>query len=238
MVAFSRLNSRARVLLFAAIGVMTIRRNKQLYKRKQVRRFWRRGIFSERELHSEYFHLYQTLRDDDREFHFNYIRMSKERFDHLLSLIREKITKKDTPMRKPISAEERLIITLRYLSAGMSQQTLSYNFRVGRTTISNILREVCQAIYEVLAPIYMKAPIRKEEWRSIVQDFQEIWDMPHTLGAIDGKHIRMDCPKTTGTTSLCYHGNILTSLEKYKHLVLRPKTFRFQKNFNRLRYPR
>ena len=151
-----------------SIGVMTIRRNKQLYKKKQVRRLWRRGIFSERELHSEYFHFYQTLRDDDREFHVNYIRMSKERFDHLLSLIREKIAKKDTSMRKPISAEERLIITLRYLSAGMSQQTLSYNFRVGRTTISNILREVCQAIYEVLAPIYMKAPIRKEEWRSIV----------------------------------------------------------------------
>ena len=35
MVAFSRLNSRARVLLFAAIGVMTIRRNKQLYKKNK-----------------------------------------------------------------------------------------------------------------------------------------------------------------------------------------------------------
>ena len=127
--------------------------------------------------------------------------MSKERFDHLLSLIREKITKKDTSMCKPISAEERLIIMLRYLSAEMSQQTLSYNFRVGCTTISNILREVSQAIFPMLTTI---------------------------------------CPnvRTTGTTSLCYHGNILTSLEKYKHLVLRPKTFRFQKNFNRLRYPR
>ena len=62
--------------------------------------------------------------------------MSKERFDHLLSIIRDEITKKDTPMRKAISAEERLIITLRFLSAGMSQQTLRYNFRVGRTTVS------------------------------------------------------------------------------------------------------
>ena len=34
MVAFSRLNSRARVMFFTAISVMTIRRNKQLYKKK------------------------------------------------------------------------------------------------------------------------------------------------------------------------------------------------------------
>ena len=142
------LNSRTRILLYVAIAVVSIRRRKQVFKKKQIRRLWR-GIFSERELHSEYFHLYQTLRVNDREFHYQYIRMSKEWFDHLLSLIREEITKKDTSMRKPISAEERLVITLRYLSAGMSQQTLSYNFRVGRTTISNILR--------VLAPVYMKA---------------------------------------------------------------------------------
>ena len=75
--------------------------------------------------------------------------MSKECFDHLLSLVRGTITKKETNMRRSISAEERLIIILRYLDAGMSQQTLSYNFRVGRTTISNILREVCQAIHDV-----------------------------------------------------------------------------------------
>ena len=96
-------------------------------------------------------------------------------------------------MRKSISAEERL------RSAGMSQQTLSYNFRVGRTTISNILREVCQAIHDVLSPIYLEPPSKEEEWRSIVKGFEEMWDLPHTLGAIDGKHIRMDCPKNTGT---------------------------------------
>ena len=59
-------------------------------------------------MHSEYFHLYQTLKDDDPEFHFKYIRISRERFEHLLSIVRDEITKKDTPMGKAISAEERL----------------------------------------------------------------------------------------------------------------------------------
>ena len=54
MVAFSMLNSRAQILIGAAIVVMNQRRKKQIYKKKQLRRFWRRGIFKERELYSEY----------------------------------------------------------------------------------------------------------------------------------------------------------------------------------------
>ena len=131
----------ARIILYAAIGVIISNRQKQLVKKKQVKRFWRRGIFRDRKLYSEYYTLYQTLRDNDREFHYRYLRMSKERFDHLLSLISDKITKKNTQMREAITAEERLVITLRYLAVGMSQQTLCYNFRAGRTTASNIVSE-------------------------------------------------------------------------------------------------
>ena len=68
--------------------------------------------------------------------HYWYLRMSKERFDQLLSLVREKMTKKDTKMRETISAEERLGITLRYLWQGTSQQTLCFSCRVGRQTVS------------------------------------------------------------------------------------------------------
>ena len=52
-------------------------------------------------------------------------------------------------------------------------------------------------IYRVLALVYMKAPCTEEEWRCIANDFKELWDMSHTIGAIDGKHIRIDFPKNT-----------------------------------------
>ena len=118
-------------------------------KKKQVRRFWRRENFKDHEKHREYYHLYRELRKTDREFHYRYLRMSKERFDHLLELVRDKITKKDTYYtRKAIISEERLVITLRYLASGMSQQDLCWNFRVGRTTASNILRfSRCRSLY-------------------------------------------------------------------------------------------
>ena len=103
---------------------MIANRQKQLVKKKQVKRFWRRGMFKDRKLHSEYYNLYQSLRDSNRKFHYRYLRMSKERVDHLLGLLRDKINKEDTNMREAGTAEERLVITLRYLSAGMSQQDL------------------------------------------------------------------------------------------------------------------
>ena len=54
------------------------------------------------------------------------------------------------------------------------------------------------ARYNALADstdIYETPTHREEEWRRIADDFEQLWDIPHTLGAIDGKHIRMECPK-------------------------------------------
>ena len=155
---------------------------------------------------SEYDGLVQELRLKDCEFHYRYLRMSKERFEHLYSLVEAKIKKKDTNFRKAIPARQRLVIALRYLATGCSQQTLSYSFRVGRTTISNILTEVCSAIYEALSNIYLKPPSSAEEWKRISNDFDMLWNMPHVIGAIDGKHIAMDCPKGTGSQYYNYKG--------------------------------
>ena len=47
---------------------------------------------------------------------FRYIRMTPERFEHLLSLVGPRITKTNTRMREAVSAAERLTLTLRYLA--------------------------------------------------------------------------------------------------------------------------
>ncbi|XP_066910825.1 putative nuclease HARBI1 [Clytia hemisphaerica] len=129
--------------------------------------------------------------------------MTPSRFEHLLSLIQHRISKKTTRMRQPISARERLSVTLRFLATGESQQSLSFSYRIGRTTVSNIISEVCQAIYECLKNDYLRQPETSEEWKEIANQFQEQWNFPHVIAAIDGKHIRIECPKKSG--SLCYN---------------------------------
>ena len=132
--------------------------------------------------------------------------MSKERFEHLLSLLENRIKKQETRFRKSISARERLVITLRFLASGSSQQTLSYAFRHGRSTISSIIQDVCDAIYEILSPTYLKPPATADDWQKIADDFETMWNLPHVIGAIDGKHIAMDCPKKSGTQDYNYKG--------------------------------
>ena len=65
--------------------------------------------------------------------------MSPERFEHLLSLVGPIISKRNTHLRESISAEQRLVITLRFLSSGDEQKSLSYSFRIGKTRVSNSL---------------------------------------------------------------------------------------------------
>ena len=58
---------------------------------------------------------------NNRELFFRCFRMSPERFDHLLTLVREQIEKKDTAFGKSFPAAGHLAITLRYLASGETQ---------------------------------------------------------------------------------------------------------------------
>ena len=63
-----------------------------------------------------------------------------------MELVTPLIAKKETNMRKTITAEERLAVTLRFLATGNTYSDLAYTFRIHESTISGIIPEVCHAI--------------------------------------------------------------------------------------------
>ena len=67
-------------------------------------------------------------------------------FQELLEKVRPFITKKTTNMRSPISVEEKLAITLRYLATGESLNSLKYQFRLYEAIIGKFIIPVCEAI--------------------------------------------------------------------------------------------
>lgn len=76
------------------------------------RRFWTHHIFteSERELHGFFNTLFKVIKEED-DVHFRKAtRMGVKQYKLLLTLLEKKLTKKS--IRKPISAECRLIVTL------------------------------------------------------------------------------------------------------------------------------
>lgn len=134
--------------------------------------------------------------------------MSVERFDHLTELIRPFMEDNGDVRGRPqvISTAEKLAITLHYLATGNSQQSESYDFRVGRSTVSYMVKQTTEAIWQALSNDYLKFPASTEQWEQISAEFEEDWDLPHVLGALDGKHFHIECPKFGGSLYYNYKG--------------------------------
>ena len=138
--------------------------------------------------------------------------MSPKRYNHLLGMVAPFITKKDTRLRKSISADERLSLTLRYLASGSMQESLSFSYRIGRSTVSTIIHDVCTVLWNVLKIDYLRSPSTEEEWKLISEEFETDWNFPHCIGSLNGKHVAMDCPRGTGSSYCCYKGYFSTVL--------------------------
>lgn len=94
---------------------------------------------------------------------------------------------------------------------GNSISSIAFSFRVGQSTVRNIIKEVCTVIPDILSPLYLTPPT-EEEWKSIVDGYWNTWQMPNCFGAVDGKHIKLKCPPNSGS---CYY-----NYKKYFSIVL------------------
>jgi hypothetical protein len=50
----------------------------------------------------------------------------------------------------------------------------------------------------------MKTP-EKDDFYAIARDFNEIWNFPHCIGAIDGKYCQIQCPANSGSDFYNFH---------------------------------
>ena len=97
------------------------------------------------------------------------------------------------------SPQQRLSLTLRRHAKGESHISLSLQDRIGRQTVPKIIPETCEANYDVLTPTYENTLTFSDEWLAVSKQFEVKWNLPHVIGAIDGKHIRMRSPDNTGS---------------------------------------
>ena len=80
-------------------------------------------------------------------------------FTDLVNKLTPIIGKQNTKLRKCISVENKLAVTLRYIATGETFTSLHYQFRMGISTISTFIPIVLNAIYSVLKDEYMKVSI-------------------------------------------------------------------------------
>ncbi|XP_069613148.1 uncharacterized protein [Ranitomeya imitator] len=173
-----------------------------LQQRRRRRRLWIHPINELRMTRGVHSTLYIELRQNPDKC-FNYVRMRREHFDLLLEQVGDVIQRQDTRMRFSIAPAEWLMVTLRFLATVESLTSLHYQFRLGISTISGIVKETCLAIREILHQEYIPQPT-KDIWLTSAELFEKLCHFPNCLSAVDGKHIRIAKPAGSGSKYFNY----------------------------------
>ena len=119
--------------------------------------------------------------------------MSKETFLYICGKLAPALTRTDTLLRKCLSVERRVAVTLWCLATPTEYRTIAHLFGIARSTVCETVHEVCHCIVDVLLNEYIKFP-SGNRLDCIVDEFKTKWGVPQCIGAIDGCHIPISAP--------------------------------------------
>jgi len=71
-------------------------------------------------------------------------------------------------------------------------------WKIGKSTAYEVIKETCEVIWQVLKTTHLSPP-SDEEWKTIAEGYWTRWNLPNCCGALDGKHIRIQCPIGSGS---------------------------------------
>ncbi|KAJ7317228.1 hypothetical protein JRQ81_003390 [Phrynocephalus forsythii] len=145
---------------------------------------------------------------DDPRWQENF-RMSRRTFMELCDRLRPVLERQTTNMRAPITVEKQVAITIWKLATPESYRSVAECFGVGRSTVSRIVMEVCQALYDVYHQVvHLSRP------QAVMAGFAAR-GFPHCIGALDATHIPIIAPAHRATeyiNSNGYYSMVLQAL--------------------------
>lgn len=124
--------------------------------------------------------------------------MSQDTFQYLCDQLRPLIEKQDTRMRRAVSTERRVAITLWVLATPGEYRSVGHLFGQARCTVCKIVNETCRAIVQKLLPLYVRFPLG-DGLRDVVRGFEEKFGIPQCAGSIDGSHVPVTPPAMNHT---------------------------------------
>lgn len=89
--------------------------------------------------------------------------------------------------------------------------SLAYCYRLGVQTVSDCIKETCRAIEKQMLPVYLPKPT-EGMWKDIALSFENRWQFPNCIGALDGKHICITAPPKSGSLFYNYKGSFSINL--------------------------
>ena len=126
-------------------------------------------------------------------------RISRQTFQYLCRKLQQVISHEDTMLRKAISVEKRIAITLWCLATCSEYRTIAHLFGLARSTVCVIVHDTCKAIVLVLQKLFITFP-NGEQLKRVVEGFESSCGMIQCIGSIDGCHIPIMPPALITTT--------------------------------------
>ena len=106
---------------------------------------------------------------------------------------------------------EKVAVTLWKLATNNDYNSIGHRFEI---SICYFVKEVSQAIVEVLKPRYIKVP-KGNHLKQTIAVFERKWGFPQCAGTIDGNHIPIIGPEEYHTNYFnckCWHSIILQTI--------------------------
>ena len=177
---YTRRRRRAFALLFMQLMMRVILQHvpvREQWKRPRLNSFWE-----------------ETCQGwTEREWREN-LRMSRTAFEFLCRELSPNISRRYTNFRKAIPVRQRFAITLYRLADTAQYRIIANLFGVGKSTVCQIVKEVCQAIVEILMPTYIRLP-RACEVQGHIAGFRRRAGFPQVVAALDACHIPIIAPE-------------------------------------------
>lgn len=126
---------------------------------------------------------------------YDILRMRRRTFDRLVQDLRPYIQGQHTHWRQPIGVEKKVVVTLFKLMHGVSIPLVADRAALGKSTVHEILRQVCTAISNHFGHL-LAWPVGRRIMRTAA-GFEAKQQFPNYIGAIDGSHIYVSAPSNT-----------------------------------------
>ncbi|XP_061475754.1 uncharacterized protein LOC133381148 [Rhineura floridana] len=165
--------------MFAAMAHCTFKRNipRSVWVRDRSRSWWETEV----------------LKYWDDDLWLANFRMTRATLSEIADLLRPHLERQGTNMRNAIPVEKRLAITVWWLATLECYREVAVNFGVGKSTVGDIVVEVCLAIEHVL----LSRTVNIGQHQEIMDGFMSM-GFPQVVGVVDGCHIPIMAPTGQG----------------------------------------
>ncbi|CAH1987803.1 unnamed protein product [Acanthoscelides obtectus] len=90
--------------------------------------------------------------------------------------------------------------------SGLKNKKPSVYLQLKTSTQEDIEKTIWTSTFSSFAKTFQarKVPSSTEEWKEISKRFEEVWNFPYCVGAIDGKHVLLQAPMKSGSDFFNY----------------------------------